>query len=268
MAMSRSRGASRETSRSPIQISPSLTSSSPAIMRSSVDLPQPDGPTRTMNSPLSIVRLTLVDGAHVAREDLRHPLELDLGHAPRSLRSSLTAPGIVWHCRSAVNVLSNPFQDEARRGGDRRPRRTTECPTITTVARLANVSVASASRVMNGIRTNPDTFERVTEAAEAVGYVPNAAARSLRSRRTGQIAFAMPDVGNPVYTTMVGSIQEVARAHGLASDAPLDRRRRRGRARDGARPEAPLRRRADPRLARPDGHTRQRARAARRCRSS
>jgi hypothetical protein len=32
--------------------------SRPAIIRSSVDLPQPDGPTRTMNSPLSIVRLT------------------------------------------------------------------------------------------------------------------------------------------------------------------------------------------------------------------
>ena len=87
-------------------------------------------------------------------------------------------------------------------------------PTITTVARLANVSVASASRVMNGIRTSPATLERVTEAAEAIGYVPNAAARTLRSRRTGQIAFAMPDVGNPVYTTMIGSIQDVARARG------------------------------------------------------
>ncbi len=87
-------------------------------------------------------------------------------------------------------------------------------PTITTVARLANVSVASASRVMNGIRTSPATLARVTEAAEAIGYVPNAAARSLRSRRTGQIAFAMPDVGNPVYTTMIGSIQDVARARG------------------------------------------------------
>ena len=87
-------------------------------------------------------------------------------------------------------------------------------PTITTVARLANVSVASASRVMNGIKTSPATLERVTEAAEAIGYVPNAAARTLRSRRTGQIAFAMPDVGNPVYTTMIGSIQDVARARG------------------------------------------------------
>ena len=88
-------------------------------------------------------------------------------------------------------------------------------PTITTVARLANVSVASASRVLNGIRTSPATLERVTAAAESVGYVPNAAARSLRSRRTGQIAFAMPDVGNPVYTAMVASIQEVARVAGV-----------------------------------------------------
>lgn len=87
-------------------------------------------------------------------------------------------------------------------------------PTITTVARLANVSIASASRALNGIRTTPDTLARVTEAADAIGYVPNAAARSLRSRRTGQIAFAMPDVANPVYTTMVSSIQAVARAAG------------------------------------------------------
>ena len=96
-------------------------------------------------------------------------------------------------------------------------------PTIATVARLANVSVASASRVLNGIRTTPDTYARVTEAAEVVGYAPNAAARSLRSRRTGQIAFAMPDVGNPVYTTMVGSIQDITRraAAGCCSTPPV-----------------------------------------------
>jgi len=95
-----------------------------------------------------------------------------------------------------------------------------DVPTITTVARLANVSVASASRVLNGIRTSPATLERVTAAAEAVGYVPNAAARSLRSRRTGQIAFAMPDVGNPVYTAMVASIQEVARVASGRDEEP------------------------------------------------
>jgi LacI family transcriptional regulator len=87
-------------------------------------------------------------------------------------------------------------------------------PTLETVARLANVSVASASRVLNGVKTHPETLRRVREAAAAVGYVPNAAARSLRSRRTGQIAFAMPDVANPVYTSMVGAIAQVARANG------------------------------------------------------
>src|SRR5436189_6456702 len=89
-----------------------------------------------------------------------------------------------------------------------------ETPTITTVARLANVSVASASRVLNGIRTTPDVLARVIDAAEKVGYVPNASARSLRSRRTGQIAFAMPDVANPVYTTMVRAIHQVSHAAG------------------------------------------------------
>src|ERR1044072_3465859 len=87
-------------------------------------------------------------------------------------------------------------------------------PTLAPVAKLANVSLASASRVINGIKTNPQTTQRVREAAEKVGYVPNAAARSLRSRRTGQIACAMPDVSNPVYTSMVGAIQRVARAKG------------------------------------------------------
>src|SRR4051812_27823849 len=98
--------------------------------------------------------------------------------------------------------------------GEERDGTTDAAPTITTVARLANVSVASASRALNGIRTTADIHTRVTEAAEAIGYVPNAAARSLRSRRTGQIAFAMPDVANPVYTAMVSSIQSVVRPGG------------------------------------------------------
>src|SRR5450432_2514241 len=54
MAMSRSFGAMRFTTLSPIETSPWLISSSPAIMRNSVDLPQPDGPTSTQNSPSAI----------------------------------------------------------------------------------------------------------------------------------------------------------------------------------------------------------------------
>src|SRR5215813_6235597 len=59
MEMPRSAGASQVTSRPPMVISPSVISSRPAIMRSSVDLPQPDGPTKTQNSPSETSRSTL-----------------------------------------------------------------------------------------------------------------------------------------------------------------------------------------------------------------
>src|SRR5919199_2027485 len=49
--MSRSRGATLLTTRSPMRISPLVIDSSPASIRSAVVLPEPDGPTSTMNSP-------------------------------------------------------------------------------------------------------------------------------------------------------------------------------------------------------------------------
>ena len=49
--MSRSFGGTSFTTRSPIESVPALIDSSPAIMRSIVLLPQPDGPTSTTNSP-------------------------------------------------------------------------------------------------------------------------------------------------------------------------------------------------------------------------
>src|SRR5690348_12796947 len=49
--MSRSFGVSWFTTLPPMRSSPSLMSSRPAIMFSAVDLPHPDGPTNTMNSP-------------------------------------------------------------------------------------------------------------------------------------------------------------------------------------------------------------------------
>src|SRR5918998_2933591 len=56
MAMSRSLGDSVLTTRSPIRMVPLEMSSSPATIRRAVDLPQPDGPTRTRNSPCLMSR--------------------------------------------------------------------------------------------------------------------------------------------------------------------------------------------------------------------
>ena len=51
MAMSRSLGCTLVTSRPPMEMLPSSMSSNPASIRSAVDLPDPDGPTSTRNSP-------------------------------------------------------------------------------------------------------------------------------------------------------------------------------------------------------------------------
>src|SRR5215470_8483866 len=58
MAMSRSFGWTLLTTRSPIEIVPEVMFSSPASIRNRVDLPPPDGPTRTTNSPSSIGTVT------------------------------------------------------------------------------------------------------------------------------------------------------------------------------------------------------------------
>ena len=58
MAMSRSIGGTSLTTVLPMRISPEVMASRPAIMRSVVVLPQPDGPTKTMNSLSRICRST------------------------------------------------------------------------------------------------------------------------------------------------------------------------------------------------------------------
>ena len=87
-------------------------------------------------------------------------------------------------------------------------------PTLVTVARVSGVSVASASRALNGRPVSPDVQRRVLAAAEQLGYVPDAAARSLRERRTCQLALAVPDIGNPFYVTMMTGIEALTRTEG------------------------------------------------------
>jgi DNA-binding LacI/PurR family transcriptional regulator len=87
-------------------------------------------------------------------------------------------------------------------------------PTVETIARRAGVSIASVSRVLNGHGARPNTVRRVEQAAAELGYVPNGVARSLKGGRTMQLTFAMPDVGNPAYVSMVRQIQAVTKPLG------------------------------------------------------
>ena len=64
--MSRWRGASSVTSTPPIETAPAVTSSSPAIIRSSVDLPHPDGPDEHHELAVGHLERDVVD-RHVTR---------------------------------------------------------------------------------------------------------------------------------------------------------------------------------------------------------
>jgi LacI family transcriptional regulator len=110
--------------------------------------------------------------------------------------------------------------------------------TVRTVAELAGVSIASASRVLNGLGGSPELSARVKAAAERVGYVPNAIARSLQAQRTGLIGFAVADIGNPVYVQMMRAIEaEIAGSgrqlliHATNADAAIETELLRGLAR-------------------------------------
>ncbi|MFI5735167.1 LacI family DNA-binding transcriptional regulator [Kribbella sp. NPDC051587] len=87
-------------------------------------------------------------------------------------------------------------------------------PTIAGVARAAGVSVASVSRVLNGLPATEEMAERVRRAVDQLGYVPDSRARSLKVGRTFQLTLAVADVGNPVYVTMMRAVEEVVSAAG------------------------------------------------------
>lgn len=69
---------------------------------------------------------------------------------------------------------------------------------ISEVATAAGVSAATVSKVLSGrpgYTVNVSTAERVREAARTLGYVPDVAARNLRTRRTGQLGVILEAVG-------------------------------------------------------------------------
>ncbi len=74
-------------------------------------------------------------------------------------------------------------------------------PTLEDVARVAGVSRATVSRVVNGgTLVAAKTTEAVREAINELGYHPNRAARALVTRRTGVIAVIVPETDERVFT--------------------------------------------------------------------
>ena len=87
--------------------------------------------------------------------------------------------------------------------------------TLADVAAAADVHAATVSRALS----RPDlvkaaTLDRVNAAVEALGYVPNRAARQLAGGRTGMVAMLVPDITNPFFAAVVQAAQRRAERDG------------------------------------------------------
>src|SRR5699024_2119660 len=83
--------------------------------------------------------------------------------------------------------------------------------TIYDVAREANVSMATVSRVINGNpNVKPVTRKKVLRTIEELGYRPNAVARGLASKKTTTVGVITPDISSMFFAELARGIDDIA----------------------------------------------------------
>lgn len=104
-------------------------------------------------------------------------------------------------------MSTHPPQPRHRRGSDQ--------PTLAQVAEMAGVSSITASRALNAPeRVNDATRQRVLDAMDRLGYVPNLVAGSLASSRSRFIAVIVPSLANTVFIEVIKGLQSTFEAAG------------------------------------------------------
>lgn len=97
------------------------------------------------------------------------------------------------------------------------PRKLFEFSTIKDVARLASVSNATVSAVINGKdRVSEPMRRRVEDAMRALDYHPDHMARSLKTGRSNVIGMVVPDLTNPFFVELMCGVEDTARNAGYS----------------------------------------------------
>lgn len=79
---------------------------------------------------------------------------------------------------------------------------------IKQLARMANLSTATISRVLNNTgRFSDETRERVLSLVRDTGYTPNIAAKALRTRTARAIALVVPDIANEFFALIANAVE-------------------------------------------------------------
>ena len=101
-------------------------------------------------------------------------------------------------------------------------------PTLSDVAARAGVSLATASRALNGSvrRVKPDLHDRVLAAAEELGYSANVQAQAVARGHSATVALVVGDITDPYFAEISAGVMRVAAERGLmvtiASTGPYD----------------------------------------------
>ena len=84
--------------------------------------------------------------------------------------------------------------------------------TLKDIAKIADVSIGTVSRVINGKTSeiSDATVERVQKIIKEVGYVPNVGARSLKTNKTNTLGLLVPNLRNPFFTEVVQGAEDAA----------------------------------------------------------
>ncbi|WBL14665.1 LacI family DNA-binding transcriptional regulator [Sutcliffiella sp. NC1] len=88
-------------------------------------------------------------------------------------------------------------------------------PTLKDVAREANVSVSTASYAINGSTLiSKETREKVIQAAQKIGYRPNANAKNLKKNKSEVIGFFLSGFTGPFFNEILEGVQDVVIKNG------------------------------------------------------
>ena len=80
--------------------------------------------------------------------------------------------------------------------------------TIKEIAKLAGVSPAAVSRYFNGGSLGEEKQKRIRQVIEETGYLPNTAAQTMRTGKSGQIGVIVPTVHSDSLSCMMAGIAE------------------------------------------------------------